>query len=50
MPAKTTSATLKVLEKGETERLIILKNNAPKDISICCGWVREDQGPVKVLR
>ena len=30
--SKKTSATLEALEKGETERLIILKNNAPKAI------------------
>ena len=28
--SKKTSATLDALEKGETEKLIILKNNAPK--------------------
>jgi len=31
-PSKKTSATLDALEKGETEKLIILKNNAPKAI------------------
>ncbi len=30
--SKKTSATLDALEKGETEKLIILKNNAPKAI------------------
>jgi antitoxin StbD len=30
--SKKTSATLEALEKGEAERLIILKNNAPKAI------------------
>jgi len=30
--SKRTSATLDALEKGETEKLIILKNNAPKAI------------------
>ncbi len=30
--SKKTAATLELLEKGETERFIILKNNAPKAI------------------
>ena len=30
--SKKTSATLDALEKGEAEKLIILKNNAPKAI------------------
>jgi len=30
--SKKTSATLEALEKGETEKLIILKNNAPKAV------------------
>jgi antitoxin StbD len=30
--SKKTSATLEALEKGEAEKLIILKNNAPKAI------------------
>ena len=30
--SKKTSATLDALEKGEVEKLIILKNNAPKAI------------------
>lgn len=30
--SKRTSATLDILEKGETEKLIILKNNAPKAV------------------
>lgn len=30
--SKKTSATLEALEKGDAERLIILKNNAPKAI------------------
>nr|MBF0222761.1 type II toxin-antitoxin system Phd/YefM family antitoxin [Desulfobulbaceae bacterium] len=30
--SKKTAATLDSLEKGETEKLIILKNNAPKAI------------------
>ncbi len=32
MLSKKTSATLESLEKGETEKLIILKNNAPKAV------------------
>ena len=30
--SKKTSATLETLEKGEVEKLIILKNNAPKAV------------------
>ncbi len=30
--SKNTSATLDALEKGEAEKLIILKNNAPKAV------------------
>ena len=30
--SKKTSATLDALEKGETEKLIILKNNSPKAV------------------
>lgn len=30
--SKKTSATLEALEKGEAEKLIILKNNAPKAV------------------
>ena len=30
--SKKTSATLEALEKGEPEKLIILKNNAPKAV------------------
>ena len=30
--SKKTSATLEALEKGESEKLLILKNNAPKAI------------------
>ncbi|MBW1786554.1 MAG: type II toxin-antitoxin system prevent-host-death family antitoxin [Deltaproteobacteria bacterium] len=30
--SKKTSATLEALEKGEVEKLIILKNNAPKAV------------------
>jgi antitoxin StbD len=30
--SKKTSATLDALEKGDTEKLIILKNNAPKAV------------------
>jgi antitoxin StbD len=30
--SKKTSATLDALEKGEAEKLIILKNNAPKAV------------------
>jgi antitoxin StbD len=30
--SKKTSATLETLEKGEAEKLIILKNNAPKAV------------------
>lgn len=30
--SKKTSATLESLEKGESEKLIILKNNAPKAV------------------
>ena len=30
--SKKTSATLEALEKGDAERLIILKNNAPKAV------------------
>ena len=30
--SKKTSATLEALEKGETEKFIILKNNAPKAV------------------
>jgi antitoxin StbD len=32
MLSKKTSATLDSIEKGDTEKLIILKNNAPKAI------------------
>ena len=43
--SKKTSATLDALEKGEAEKLIILKNNAPKAVllSVECYEAMEEE-------
>ena len=48
--SKKTSATLAALEKGETEKLIILKNNAPKAILLSIERYETMQEEIEDLR
>lgn len=48
--SKKTSATLDALEKGETEKLIILKNNAPKAILLSLESYEAMQEEIEDLR
>jgi antitoxin StbD len=50
MLSKKTSATLEALEKGETEKLIILKNNAPKAILLSMESYEAMQEEIEDLR
>ncbi|WP_027370942.1 type II toxin-antitoxin system Phd/YefM family antitoxin [Desulfovermiculus halophilus] len=50
MLAKKTSATLDALEQGETEKLIILKNNAPKAILMSMESYEAMQEEIEDLR
>ena len=48
--SKKTSATLDALEKGETEKLIILKNNTPKAILLSIEYYETMQEEIEDLR
>jgi len=48
--SKKTSATLAALEKGEAEKLIILKNNAPKAILLSIERYETMQEEIEDLR
>lgn len=48
--SKKTSATLDSLEKGETEKLIILKNNSPKAILLSIESYESMQEEMEDLR
>lgn len=50
MLSKKTSATLDALEKGETEKLIILKNNAPKAVLLSIETYEAMQEEMEDLR
>ncbi len=48
--SKKTAATLDSLESGETEKLIILKNNAPKAVLLSIGAYEEMEEEMEDLR
>ena len=48
--SKKTSATLDALEKGEAEKLIILKNNAPKAILLSVARYEAMEEEIEDLR
>jgi len=48
--SKKTAATLEALESGETEKLIILKNNAPKAVLLSIGAYEEMEEELEDLR
>lgn len=48
--SKKTAATLESLESGETEKLIILKNNAPKAVLLSIGAYEEMEEELEDLR
>lgn len=48
--SKKTAATLEALESGETEKLIILKNNAPKAVLLSIEAYVEMEEEIEDLR
>lgn len=48
--SKKTAATLEALESGETEKLIILKNNAPKAVLLSIEAYEEMEEELEDLR